>query len=275
MTGFARTLRSEFTKVFTLKTWWLFGLILLGYIGFVAAVLAFTFGQLADQMGAAAGDPISAASNVYSAGSSLGLIIPLLFGALLITGEYRHTTLTPTFLAQPHRVTVIAAKVVVAAVFGAVYGLVGLIASVGAGAPILALAGGETVLDEPEIWWLMARTLVAMALWAVLGLGFGALVKNQVVAIVVVIAFTQLVEPILRSLVVVADWAGDIVRFLPGAASDALVGAGIYASFSGADPAAGDASTALDPWQGGLVLGGIALAITIAGALAVKRRDVE
>ena len=53
-------------------------------------------------------------------------------------------------------------------------------------------------LGESDTWALVGRGVLAMALWATIGVGLGSLVPNQVAAIVIVIAFTQFVEPILR-----------------------------------------------------------------------------
>ncbi len=109
-----------------------------------------------------------------------------------------------------------------------------------------------------------------MAIWAALGVGLGVLVPNQVAVIVIVLAFTQFVEPILRFGTSIWEWTAELGRFLPGAASDALVGSSFFTSLGGA-------SSAVDPlewWQGGLVLAAIAAIIVLAGALTTWRRDV-
>src|SRR5690606_2859805 len=85
----------------------------------------------------------------------------------------------------------------------------------------------ETYLDEAEILWMLLRMVVAMALWSILGLGLGSILTNQVAAIVLLLVFTQFVEPILRMVASIWEWSAQIGRFLPGSASDALVGAGI------------------------------------------------
>jgi branched-subunit amino acid transport protein len=106
-----------------------------------------------------------------------------------------------------------------------------------------------------------------MALWAAVGIGLGSVVTNQVAVIVIVIAFTQFIEPVLRSVGALADWIADIVRFLPGAASDALVGTSVFGMMA-------PGQETLDWWIGALVLAGIAAVLTIIGALTTWRRDV-
>jgi hypothetical protein len=109
-----------------------------------------------------------------------------------------------------------------------------------------------------------------MALWAVIGVGIGSLIQNQIAAIVVVLAFTQFVEPILRFGTSIWDWTAEVGRFLPGAASDALVGSSVFSVFG----MGGSTVEPLDWWQGGLVLLAIALVVAIAGYLTAWRRDI-
>jgi hypothetical protein len=90
-----------------------------------------------------------------------------------------------------------------------------------------------------------------------------------VAAIVIVLAFTQFVEPLLRLASSFWEWTARIGGFLPGAASDALVGSSIFTAFSGAA-----ATEALEWWQGGLVLAGYAAVFLGIGALTTWRRDV-
>lgn len=279
MVGFGRSVSAETVKVLSTKGWWLLGLVLVAYVGFTAAGLAFFLSDLGAALGGSGAsnlDEVVSANLVYSSVTAVGLVIPLLFGALLATSEYRHQTLTPTVLAQPRRGIVLGAKAVVAVLFGAFYGLVGLIGSVGLGAPVRLALGEPAALDDPEVIGVLLRTVVAMALWAVLGLGLGALLTSQIAAIVIVLVFTQFVEPILRLVASVWEWSASLGRFLPGASTDALVGAGILSSLGALDPSVPSADVdALLWWQGGLVLAALAAVLLVVASLTTMRRDVE
>ena len=91
------------------------------------------------------------------------------------------------------------AKLVATVPLGLLYGVVGTAGLVAGSAPLLASLGRRRVPHRrrgrrgPA-----ARRRRAAALWAVLGVAFGSVVPNQVAAIVVILAFTQLVEPIAR-----------------------------------------------------------------------------
>jgi hypothetical protein len=268
-------LRAEFAKIVTVRLWWVLLIVLVGYVAFTAGILALAFGRIGGDLGSATGSvpqiPEGALPPlVYSIASSVGYVFPVLFGTLAVTAEFRHQTLTPTFLATPRRGVVLGAKYLVLAVVGAVYGLAALLASVGLGAPILAATGHDTGLADSGTWLLIARVVLAMAIWAVIGVGLGALIPSQVAAIVIVLAFTQFIEPILRLVSSFGEWTAGIGRFLPGAAGDALVGSSIFSSIGGAAAQ----STALDWWAGGLVLLAYAVAAGAIGYATSWRKDV-
>jgi ABC-2 type transport system permease protein len=269
-----RSIASEALKVTTTRMWWVLALVMFGYVGFTAGLLAGLFGALGEQLGSQPNAPQLPPDTlppiIYSVTTAVGYVFPVLLGALATTGEFRHQTITPTFLATPRRGDVLGAKLVVALLVGALFGVIGLLASIGIGATVLSATGVDPQLDDSDTWALAARILLAMAIWAALGVGLGVLVPNQVAVIVIVLAFTQFVEPILRFGTSIWEWTAQIGKFLPGAASDALVGSSFFTSL-------GSASNGVDPlewWQGGLVLAAIAAIIVVAGALTTWRRDV-
>lgn len=74
-------------------------------------------------------------------------VLVSMVGALLVTTEYRHRTITPTLLAEPNRDRVVAAKLLVGAGLGLVFGLLGTAATTAAGASVLALLHKPTGLQ--------------------------------------------------------------------------------------------------------------------------------
>lgn len=272
---FLRAIASEFQKVFTTRMWWLLAILLVAYVAFLAGGFGAFLGWAVENPDAAASagqtqlpPGLNLAPLIYSFASSIGYVFPVLLGALAVTGEFRHRTLTPTFLADPHRSTVLSAKFVSQLFVGAGLGVVAFVTSVGTGAAALAAFGLDTGLDSSDTWALVGRGILAMALWGAIGVGLGSLVPNQVAAIVIVIAFTQFVEPILRLAATLSDLTASIGQFLPGAASDALVGASFYSI------ASVGATESLEWWQGGLMLFGIGAVATVVGGATTWRRDV-
>lgn len=263
--------RAELAKVFTVRLWWILALVMFVYVGLVAGVLAGVFGglDLSSDPTAPVLDMTQIHLVIYSSATAIGYVFPVLLGALSATSEFRHQTLTPTFLANPRRAQVLVAKVVAMALVGALYGVVSLVASIGVGGVVLSAVGQNARLDDGDTWVLVARAVLAMALWAVIGVALGTLVPNQVAVLVIVLAFTQFVEPILRSVSAIWEWTAQVGQFLPGAASDALVGWSVFTSLG-----ATTESVSLEWWQGGLVLFGIAAVVGVIGYLTTWKRDV-
>ncbi len=266
MNAVARSLAAEFSKTFSTRMWWLLLVILVGYAGLGAAAIAFAFTLAPENAGMQLGG-LDLAPIVYSMATASGFVFPLILGAMSVTSEVRHRTLSTTFLATPHRWMVLVAKLVVAAALGALYGVAATAATVGLGALVLNASGEPTLLDDSGTWALIARMVLALALCGVLGVGIGVLIPSQVGSIVAILAFTQFVEPIVRTAAAFVEPLGDIARFLPGAAGDALVGASFYSAFGGG-------SESLEWWQGGLVLAGYGIVFLAAGASTFWRRDV-
>jgi ABC-2 type transport system permease protein len=190
---------------------------------------------------------------LLSAGTN-GALFAALIGVMAITSEFRHGTIRPTFVVTPDRTRVIAAKVVASLLMGIVFGIVAIGLSFGVGYAILAGRGIDFALDTGHVLLLVLGTLFMTALWAALGVGLGALIKNQVFAVIGVIVWAFVIDNLLRNLV------PDVGRFTPVAASDSIT--------------AGFADYLLTPLAAGLLLLGYVAVLVAAGTLVVARRDV-
>ncbi|HEY0188289.1 MAG TPA: ABC transporter permease [Cellulomonas sp.] len=265
-----QTLRSEYRKLVSTRSWWVLLLAMAAYMLFLGAVMALAF-TLGDSIGSGSDlpqglDPATIATAIYTLAASLGYVFPVLVGALSVTGEVRYRTLTPTLLAEPDRTRLVGAKLLASVPLGLLFGLVGVAGTVLAGASVLALRGQPTLLADPAMLATIARTALALTVWCVVGVGFGSACANQVVAIVVLLAFTQFVEPLLRVLLVQVDALAGVARFLPGAAGEAISGGSFYSTSGLGD--------LLAPWQGVLVLLAYGLVLAAVGRVTTFRRDI-
>ena len=190
---------------------------------------------------------------LLSAGTS-GALFASLIGVMAITSEFRHGTIRSTFLVTPRRSRVIAAKVVASLLMGIVFGLVAISISFGVGYAILTGRGIDFALDTGHVVLLVVGTVSMTALWAAMGVGIGAVVRNQVFAVIGVIVWALLVDDLIRALL------PDVGRFTPVGASDSVT--------------AGFADYLLAPALGALLLAAYALVVVAAGATLVARRDV-
>jgi hypothetical protein len=175
-----------------------------------------------------------------------------LVGAIAITAEIRFGTIRPTFLVTPRRGPVIGAKLAVSALAGVVFGLLAEALMAGAAVVAFAARGIDNQLTGGDYLQLLAGGAAASALWATIGLGVGAVVRNQVGAIVGLCIWMLLVESTSDTFV------PGFGRLLPGGAGLAL--AGNIDKLSAAVAA--------------LLLVLYAAATSAAGWLATLRRDI-
>jgi hypothetical protein len=149
--------------------------------------------------------------------SRAGMLFAGLAGAIAFTAEIRSGTIRPTFLVTPRRGLVLAAKLVVGVLVGIAFGLVA--EGVMAGRSVaIALRGIDNQLTGGDYLQLFTGGAAAAALWAAAGVGVGALVRNQVGAIVGLCAWMFVVESTTES------FLPDFGRLLPGGAGIALAG---------------------------------------------------
>ena len=242
MTG---QLRSELLKQRSTETT-LF--LFLAMIGFVA---------LAVTMHVIALSPARLSTNanqlsVFEVGTRAGMIFAALAGALAITTEIRHGTIRPTFLVEPRRSPVIAAKLFVGGLVGIIYGLLaeGLMAA--AASIAFSVRGIPNELTGGDYARVLLGGAAAAALWAILGVGIGALVRNQVGTLVGILSWMFLVETVSEG-------------FVPGAAKLMPGGAGL--SLAGNEHKLSIAVAAV-------LLVAYAAAASTAGWIATLRRDV-
>ena len=193
---------------------------------------------------------------VFGWGQYLGALFASLLGAMSITGEIRHGTIRPTLLITPDRRRVVAAKVCASMLIATGFGLGAAAVAAGAGTAALHARGCEVLLDAGDYALLIAGGAVAAALWAAIGVGVGAVVRNQVPALVALTVWLLFVEQLL-----VGDLAGigDIGSLLPGSAGRAI---------SGQNPDA-----LLTPGAALVLLALYAATAALAGSRTTSRRD--
>jgi ABC-2 type transport system permease protein len=130
---------------------------------------------------------------------------------------------------------------------------------------VLLLRHGSLFLGSGDTARALALAVLAIALWGVLGLGVGTLIRNQVVALLVSIGVAWIAEPLL-AFGLDAAHLGAVARYLPSQATSAVISPAT--TNSGVD-------VALLPWWGGaLVVIGYAVLSGGLGALFTLRRDV-
>lgn len=186
----------------------------------------------------------------------LAAILALVLGVLATASEYRHGTIVDTLLSEPRRGRVLGAKVTTLAVVGAGLGVV--VAAAAWLGTVAWYAGKDIDLPATLGDALVLRTLAGIVAWnalyAMLGVALGTIIRTPAGAIVAAVLWLFVLETAVAGLVT------DVAKWLPAMAALAL----------GNTPADG----LLGQGAGGLVLVGWT-AVAAAGAYAATtRRDV-
>ena len=239
-----RLVGAELLKLRTTRTFWALGG---SAVGLVLLIVVLSL---------ALDDQLRTPTDVRSLLSTVGIagLLTLVLGVVVGAGEYRHGTIASTLLVTPQRLRAVSAGVGACLLGGLAIGLTaaGLTALIA----LPWLSAKESVLPSTsgslEIF--LGGAMYA-ALAAALGTAFGALLRNQVAGIVIVLVLIFVVDPALSALV---DGVGQFT----------LTGLGI--AMSGGE---GD-SELLPRGVAAVVWALYAVLLTALAAMFTARRDV-
>jgi ABC-2 type transport system permease protein len=184
-------------------------------------------------------------------------LLALVLGVIVVTGEFRHHTITTTYLAVPNRVRVLVAKMLASALTGALFGLSASVITTGVGVGFVAAHHYAVTLGAGTIVRYGAGDVLACACLAALGAAVGTLIRSQVAAIIAVFTWCLLAEGILYAL------SGSLAAYLPYSAARQLAGT----SLSGV--------TSLPFAAGAALITAIAAALAAVTTRTTLTRDVS
>jgi ABC-2 type transport system permease protein len=246
--------RAELRKLTTTRLWlWMLvlGLAMVG--GTTSAAIGFA------EPGPLGLDTAAGQRTVFAQATATLVVVGIL-GIVAVTGEFTHQTATPTFLATPHRGRVVIAKLATYAVAGLGYAACCTVVVLAVSLPWLAAKHIDVVLSGTDLARTLGGVALEVALYAVVGVAVGCLVRNQIAAIVGFVVYIFVLGPILSGV----EATSDVAQYLPYQAGNAL----------GRLTSSEDAAM-LGQAPGGLVLLAWALALAALGARVALRRDVS
>ncbi|HEX8101158.1 MAG TPA: hypothetical protein VF533_00960 [Solirubrobacteraceae bacterium] len=245
-----RLVRAELLKLATTRDlWWT----LAATLPLSAALVAVTITSPSGPGGA----PLGTGAGVRSvmAAASTGSLMLLLLGIAAMAGEFRHGTAVSTFLACPDRRRLFLAKLGATVLAGLAVGLAAAVVTLAVGLPWLRAEGVDLGAHAGAVAGSLLGSVAVTALAGAIGVGLGALARNQTTAVALALVWTVAVES------VVAGLAPELFRWLPGGAFAAVTGSRSLGA-------------TLAPGAGLMLSLGYAAAFAAAGRAALVRRDI-
>jgi len=254
-------LRAELLKLSTTRT----AAALIGLAVALTALIA-----TIEAATAGTGSPMAIPSLATPAGlrdaltsTGFALLVAAVLGITSACGEYRLKTATDTYLDEPDRSRVLAAKAITAAA-GLVTGLAAAATATGIALGFAAANGYPLALPAGSITRFAAGAAIGSALLAAAGVGAGSLIRHQVAAIIAVFTWAFVIE------LIIGGTAGTAGAFLPYTAAATMAGVasggGMPQVPRGVDPLPFAAATG--------VLIGVTVLLSAVAALTTARRDI-
>src|SRR5688500_16014097 len=213
-------LRYEIVRLRTIRsTYWLIGIALALQL-VISTLIAWAIPSSGPQSG---GDRSFALLATIGGAAGFPLFIAYILGLVGVFSmghEYRHGMIRATLTAMPNRLTVLAAKVLVAAVVAGIAAVVCVLIAV-----LAAQLFGVDMPTADGFWGITAGTVVYTMLFSVSGLAFAAITRHQTAAVALLLLVPTLVEAIIGAVVLAIKFGSDdptaeggfaeLLKFLP------------------------------------------------------------
>lgn len=185
-----------------------------------------------------------------------GVLFATVLGVIVASGEFRHGTATPTYLAAPRRSRVMIAKTLTASAAGLVFGVVASGVATGVGFAFVSAKGFAVAVSGSTALRYAAGGALGAALFAAIGVAVGALIREQVASILGIFVWGLVAEGI------IASNFPSVGRYLPYTAATAM------------SAPEGGPGTTLSFAAAAALLGGLAALISVIASRTTLKADV-
>jgi ABC-type transport system involved in multi-copper enzyme maturation permease subunit len=254
--GFTGALRSEFTKIRSVRsTYWTLLALVVTMAG-IGALASWGAATHSSQLG-----PNFDPTRQSLFGLILGQLIIVVLGALTITSEYGTGMIRTSLTAMPRRGITIAAKAVV---FGAVALITGLVASFGSFFLGQALMSGQHInatLGQPDVLRAVIGGALFLTVCGMLAFGLGLILRHTAAAIGAAVGLLFVLFILVNFLP--QSWQNDVDKWMPFNAGGQIWRAS----------AALPSEHMFSAWTGFGVFAGYAAIAIISGLILFRKRD--
>lgn len=261
--GFGATLRSEWTKIRSVRSTWIIVMLAIVLSIGTSALVSIAIGATTnswEDLGSGLSDPVSSSMT----GMPFRLILLIVLGVTFVTSEYSSGMIQSTFIVNPRRLHVLAAKAVIVGILGMMVGTITVFGMFLVSQPIFAYHGLETasITDSDATRHLIVYALVQATVYTMIPFSIAWLLRGTATAITVSLGFLLLPFNLAS---IVPTWVqANVFRYTPDVATSSLAG---YTESVGA-------AMYLDQTPAIAVVAIWLIGSLIAAAVVLNRRDV-
>ncbi len=261
--GFGGTLRSEFTKIRSVRsTYWTLLMLLAVSVGIGAAISAVSASGWSTTPPADR-TPLDATQLSIAGLLILGQLVIVVPGALVLTAEYSTGMIRTSLIAMPRRIVLYAAKAVAFAAVALVVSLATAFTAFYLGQSLLASTHQSATLAGPGVLRAVIGSALYITLCGLFAFAAAAIIRNTAATITAMIGLL-FVLPVLVNLLP-PSWGNDLVRWLPSSA-----GRAISATVREAGP---QNSHLFSPWGQFTVFAVYTAVLLVVGGILFRKRD--
>jgi ABC-type transport system involved in multi-copper enzyme maturation permease subunit len=256
--SFAGTLRSEFTKIRSVRsTYWSLLMLVVLTVGIGALA---SWGEASHWNQVAPADRANFDPTAQSlVGLYLSQLVIVVLGAMIITSEYSTGMLGTSLTAMPRRGVLYTAKAIVFTAVALGIGLVTSFVSFFVGQALMSSKHIDATLSQPHVLRAVVGGGLFIAGCGLLAFGIGAILRHTAGAITTSIALLFVVDIVVNFLP--HSWRIDLSKWMPSNA-----GSQIWVTRPG--------DNMFSAWAGFGVFAAYAAIAVIAGVILFRKRDV-
>jgi ABC-type multidrug transport system permease subunit len=266
--GFGGTLRSEFTKIGSVRsTYWTLLMLLAVSVGIgavISAVVAGGWSQPPPPLPPGAPPPppdIYEATQVSLAGLLvLGQLVIVVLGALVLSAEYSTGMIRTSLIAMPRRIVLYVAKAVAFAAVALVVALATAFIAFFLGQALLASSHHSVTLAGPGVLRAVIGSALYITLCGLFAFAAAAIIRNTAATITAMIGLLFVIPALVGRLPY--SWQNDLVRWLPSSAARAM-----SATVGRQDP------HLFSPWGEFAVFAVCTAVLLVVGGILFRKRD--
>jgi ABC-2 type transport system permease protein len=259
--GFGGTLRSEFTKIGSVRsTYWTLLVLLAVSVGIGAVISTVVAGGWSQPPPPPPAPPdVYEATQVSLAGLLvLGQLVIVVLGALVLSAEYSTGMIRTSLIAMPRRIVIYVAKAVAFAAVALVVALATAFIAFFLGQALLASSHHSATLAGPGVLRAVIGSALYITLCGLFAFAAAAIIRNTAATITAMIGLLFVLPVLVNQL----PWRDDLVRWLPSSAARAM-----SATMGRQDP------HLFSPWGEFAVFAICTAVLLVVGGILFRKRD--